>query len=287
MVRRTNTYAIRLAVEGGGQVKAELVSVGQSGEQALDMALRRFTRRTAEAAKGNGEAKDALASMGITLRDQDEHLRRGEDPLAGVADAFARIEDLAERVRLAFKLFDSKGVALVNLLSDGSGALDQMRERARDLGIVLDEHLVRDAQHERRVAEVEALRAKDGSNAEAVDRLIGQSAAVRDAQLSVLRSKEAEAADKIRAANDRVLEGLSAERAALTSTERERFVAQALSRLSAEATTQQRREVEELAGALHDEQQALQTRQRLMDEGRSVTDRTRTRPSSMRPRSRS
>jgi hypothetical protein len=29
------TYAIRLAVEGGGQVKAELVSVGQSGEQSL------------------------------------------------------------------------------------------------------------------------------------------------------------------------------------------------------------------------------------------------------------
>jgi hypothetical protein len=35
MARRTHTYAIRLAVEGGGQVKAELVSVGQSGERSL------------------------------------------------------------------------------------------------------------------------------------------------------------------------------------------------------------------------------------------------------------
>jgi hypothetical protein len=65
------------------------------------------------------------------------------------SDAFARIEDPAERVRLAFKLFDSEGVALVNLLSDGSGALDQMRERPRNLGIVLDEHLVRDAERAR------------------------------------------------------------------------------------------------------------------------------------------
>ncbi len=543
MAQRTRTYSIRLAVEGGGQVKAELVSVGQSGEQSLkrietaggkasgglrdlgrqaellrtgirtlgaalagvttvgglaalvnhsisaadaigktadkigvgvealqelrfaakasgveqqtlDMALQRFVRRTAEAAQGTGEAKDALASMGITLRDQDGHLRRSEDLLAEVADAFARIEDPAERVGLAFKLFDSEGVALVNLLSDGSGALDQMRERARDLGIVLDEHLVRDAErarteldtlaqvvsanltraaleaapviadlsswladvagkagiawerlfdapeekslrtlryeldltestiaklqgridelrksptlgfttfidtaqisalqkkidelsrvrgqtqariaflegppeqpgshpilppapddtaevkdraerlqriqeglestlfsithegseriiaeHERRIAEIEALRAKDGSNAEQVDRLIEESAAVREAQLSVIRAKEAEAAEKVRAANDRVLEGLNAERAALTSAERERFVAQALSRLSAEATAQQRREVEQLAGALYDEQQALQARQRLMDERRSVTDRTRT-----------
>jgi hypothetical protein len=238
MARRTQTYAIRRAVEGGGQVKAELVSVGQSGEQSLkrietagdkasgglkglgrqaellrtgirtlggaligaatvgglgalidrsisaadaigktadkigvgvealqelrfaakasgveqqtlDMALQRFTRRAAEAAQGTGEAKDALAQMGIALRDQSGNLRSSEDLLADVADAFARIEDPAERVRLAFKLFDSEGVALVNLLRGGSDALDEMRERARDLGIVLDEHLVRDAERAR------------------------------------------------------------------------------------------------------------------------------------------
>jgi lambda family phage tail tape measure protein len=542
MARRTQTYAIRLAVEGGGQVKAELVSVGQSGEQSLkrietagdrasgglkglgrqadllhtgirtlggalagvatvggltalvdrsisaanaigktadtigvgvealqelrfaakasgveqqtlDMALQRFTRRAAEAAQGTGEAKDALAQMGIALRDQSGNLRQSEDLLADVADAFARVGDPAERVRLAFKLFDSEGVALVNLLRGGSDALEEMRERARDLGIVLDEHLVRDAErarteldtlsqvisadltraaleaapviadlsswladvagkagiawerlfdapeekslrtlryeldlasstieklqarieelresptlgfttfldtaqinalqkkidelsrardqtqariallegppdtvapaapsapapddtagvqeraknldriarelegtlfnithegsarivaeHERRIAEIEGLRAQDGSNAEQVDQLITQSAAVRDAQLSQLRAKEVEAAETVRAANERVVASLEAERAALMQTERERFVAQALSRLSAEATAQQRREVEELAGALFDEQQALQARQRLMDEGRSVIDRTR------------
>jgi hypothetical protein len=115
-------------------------------QQTLDMALQRFTRRGAQ---GTGEAKDALASMGIALRDQSGNLRRSEDLLGDVADAFTRIEDPAERVRLAFKLFDSEGVALVNLLRGGSGALEEMRERARDLGIVLDEALVRDAERAR------------------------------------------------------------------------------------------------------------------------------------------
>jgi hypothetical protein len=69
--------------------------------------------------------------MGIALRDQSGNLRRSEDLLGDVADV-ARIEDPAERVRLAFKLFDSEGVALVNLLRGGSGALEEMRERARD-----------------------------------------------------------------------------------------------------------------------------------------------------------
>jgi lambda family phage tail tape measure protein len=132
------------------------------------------------------------------------------------------------------------------------------------------------AEHERRIAEIEALRARDGGNAEQIDRLIAQSAAVREAQLAQLRAKEVEAADKVRAANERVVASLEAESQALTQTERERFIAQALSRLSAEATAQQRREVEQLAGALFGEQQALQARQRLMGEGRSVIDRTRT-----------
>jgi hypothetical protein len=65
------------------------------------MALQRFTRRAVEAAQGTGEAKDALAQMGTALRDQSGNLRRSEDLLGDVADAFARIEDPAERVRLA------------------------------------------------------------------------------------------------------------------------------------------------------------------------------------------
>ena len=132
------------------------------------------------------------------------------------------------------------------------------------------------AEHERRVVEIEALRAKDGSNAEAVERLIGQSAAVREAQLSQLRTKEVEAADKVRGANERVVEGLNAERAALTSTERERFVAQALSRLSAEATgAAAARGGRSWPGAVRRAAGAPGA-QRLMDEGRSVIDRSRT-----------
>jgi hypothetical protein len=96
------------------------------------------------------------------------------------------------------------------------------------------------AEHERRIRRDQAVRARGGSNVQHVDQLIAQSAAVRDAQLSQLRVKEVEAAEKVRAANERVVANLEAEREALAQTERERFVAQALSRLSADATAQQR-----------------------------------------------
>ena len=50
--------------------------------------MRRFARRAAEAANDKGEAKDALASMGIALRDQDGNLCRSEDLLGDVAERF-------------------------------------------------------------------------------------------------------------------------------------------------------------------------------------------------------
>lgn len=122
---------------------AELAGVQQN---TLDMALQRFTRRTAEAAEGGGEAKDALAELGVELRDQAGALRPTEELLGEVADAFTRIEDPATRVRLAFKLFDSEGVALVNMLRSGSAGLQEAARSARELGIVMDEELIRGAE---------------------------------------------------------------------------------------------------------------------------------------------
>jgi hypothetical protein len=123
---------------------AQLAGVEQN---TFDMGLQRFIRRVGEAAKGTGEAKEALETMGIALRDNNGNVRAAEDLLNDVADALKNTEDPAERLRLAFKLFDSEGVALVNVLAKGSDELEKTRQRARDLGIVLDEDLIRNAEN--------------------------------------------------------------------------------------------------------------------------------------------
>jgi hypothetical protein len=64
------------------------------------MALQRFVRRVAEAANGTGEAKDALAQMGIALRDQSGNLRRSEAPDRRPADSGAP-GDLGDRQLLS------------------------------------------------------------------------------------------------------------------------------------------------------------------------------------------
>lgn len=113
--------------------------------RTFDMALQRFSRRAAEAAKGTGEAKAALAEMGIRLRDGKGALRDTDALLLDVSNSLSRTANSGDRTRLAFKLFDSEGVSVVNMLKDGSGALMDMRNEARAMGSVMSAEMIKKA----------------------------------------------------------------------------------------------------------------------------------------------
>ena len=101
----------------------------------MDMALQRFTRRTAEAAKGTGEAKGAIRELGINAQ-QLNNMPLDQRMLV-LADAFSNVQNESDRLRLAFKLFDSEGAALVNTLSLGREGLAELLGEAKALGVVM------------------------------------------------------------------------------------------------------------------------------------------------------
>jgi len=111
---------------------AELSGVATT---TVDMAMQRFTRRLAEAAKGTGEAKGALKELNIDARALMK-LSLDEQVLA-LSDAFGKQKNSADKVRLAMKLFDSEGVALVNTLGLGTEALKEMFGEAESLGFIM------------------------------------------------------------------------------------------------------------------------------------------------------
>jgi hypothetical protein len=105
--------------------------------ETFDMAMQRFTRRSAEAAMGTGQAKDALKELGVNLLDGQGNLRASDELLEDVADAMQGLSSEADRVRLAFKLFDSEGVAMVPMLTGGAAGLREMRNEAQLFGNVV------------------------------------------------------------------------------------------------------------------------------------------------------
>ena len=117
----------------------------QSGmtTEALEMSMQRFTRRLAEASQGTGVLKDTFGKLGMSIRNTDGSMKSAEQMLGEVADKLAEIPDQGERVRLAFQMFDSEGVKMVNMLQGGSGALDDMRKKLEATGAVLSEDFIK------------------------------------------------------------------------------------------------------------------------------------------------
>lgn len=111
----------------------------------FDVALRRFVRRSAEAAKGTGAAKNAFKELGIELKDANGQLKPSETLLHEVADAMRGIQSPADKLRLAFQMFDTDGAAMVNVLANGSQGMKDLAGEAQRLGLVLSEDTVRSA----------------------------------------------------------------------------------------------------------------------------------------------
>lgn len=119
------------------QLSTMQFAAGQAGIQTdqFNMAVQRMTRRVAEAAQGTGEARGALVDLGI---DAQHFAGLGlEDQMAVLADKMDNVGSESEKLRLAFKLFDSEGTAVIQMLNKGSEAMQQAAEDARFLGIVV------------------------------------------------------------------------------------------------------------------------------------------------------
>ena len=131
----------KIGTTAGSLAKLQFAAeqTGVSAE-TMGMAMQRFTRRAAEAARGTGEAKGALKELNLSAAELIKMPL--EDQVLALSKAFAEQKNSADKVRLAMKLFDSEGVALVNTLGAGSDGLQAMFSDAEALGLVLSEDAV-------------------------------------------------------------------------------------------------------------------------------------------------
>ncbi|WLQ15651.1 hypothetical protein O5O45_06940 [Hahella aquimaris] len=120
-----------VSVEGLSRLAyaAELSGVSAG---TLETGLQRMTRRIAEAAAGSGEAIGAIKALGLSAQKLQQ--LRPEQQFEVLADALAEVPAKSDRVRLAMKLLDSEGVALLQTMEGGSAAIRAMGEESDRIG---------------------------------------------------------------------------------------------------------------------------------------------------------
>lgn len=119
------------------ELQALQFAAEQTGVESrtLEMGLQRMTRRISEAAKGSGEAKDAIKELGLDAKNLSQLPL--EQQFTSIAGAMEGVSNQGDKVRLAMRLFDSEGVALINTLDAGEEGLQGFADEAERLGLSL------------------------------------------------------------------------------------------------------------------------------------------------------
>lgn len=108
----------------------------------LATAWQRQARRISQAAKGTGEAQQALEDLRLSASD----LARlaPEQQFEAIAQAMSGVADEAEKVALAQKVWDSEGVKLLQIVNQGTDAISAMRAEADALGLTVSQQTAND-----------------------------------------------------------------------------------------------------------------------------------------------
>lgn len=125
----------------------ELIFVAEGAgvsQEKFTSSMERFSKRLGEATLGAGAAAKMLKTMGLDAKELtqiplDEALNR-------VADRMNKIEDPTQKAAAAAAIFGREGVAMVNMMREGSAGLNDLRRAANEAGAVIDEDVIRNAE---------------------------------------------------------------------------------------------------------------------------------------------
>jgi hypothetical protein len=121
-------------------------SLAGVSNQQLEKAFTQLNRNVSQAANGLQTYARAFDMAGVSLTDHEGKLKRNEVLFEELADAIANTEDATRRADIVMTVFGRAGAQLLPLFKDGAEGIRQMRQEARDLGLVLSEDMAREAE---------------------------------------------------------------------------------------------------------------------------------------------
>lgn len=105
---------------------------------SLGKGFKILAKNVADAGEGKGKAP-IFEALGISLKDAEGNLRSLEDLIPDIANAFKQLEDGTQKAALAQELFGKSGLDLIEFLDQGADGLKGFTDKARELGLVIDQ----------------------------------------------------------------------------------------------------------------------------------------------------
>lgn len=94
------------------------------------------------AQEGSASAASTFDALGIAVTNADGSLRNQEDVFFDTIAALQSMENETERNALANDIFGKSATEMIPLLNAGAGSMEELRQKAHELGLVMDDEAV-------------------------------------------------------------------------------------------------------------------------------------------------
>lgn len=118
--------------------------LSQSGTdiEKLQVGLKTMVQRMDETVQGTGKGAEMFEKLGVSVTDTTGAMRSQEAVFNDTVMALTKMPEGAEKSRLAFELFGKAGMELMPLLNSTGDDIDELKQKAHDLGIVISDEAV-------------------------------------------------------------------------------------------------------------------------------------------------
>lgn len=130
-----------LTMENLQQLKFAGEQAGVSMETLVNSAAR-LNKTFAQAVGGSKSAKEAFAELGVSLTDASGNARNSNDVFNDTLRRLAEMGDTAEATRLGTEIFGKGFADLKPLLAEGASGIDDLKNRAKELGLVMSDEAI-------------------------------------------------------------------------------------------------------------------------------------------------
>ena len=108
-------------------------------QKNADRGMERLNQRMGHAANGNDKYAEAFDDLGVSIQDSNGDLRDADAVMMDTIESLAGIEDPALQASMASEVLGTQlGRKMMPALQDGSAGIEELREEAHELGLVMD-----------------------------------------------------------------------------------------------------------------------------------------------------
>lgn len=112
---------------------------------SLQMGFKTLTTQIGMAGKGSKESVAMFKRLGVSIKDNNGNLRKQDDVFNDTITALQKMGETTERDVIAQKLFGRSFIEVKPLLNQSAEAIDKLRKKANDMGLILSKEDVDNA----------------------------------------------------------------------------------------------------------------------------------------------